>query len=175
MRPLERGALTTLLIAREAHFDWAIRGLESERFEGLRLAPGGLETPAVLAWIRRGAAASLAETGAPGAWLIVSGDEAVGLASFKGVPRDGVVEIGFGVAASRRRCGHASAAVALLVDEARRRGLCLTAETAPANRASARVLERNGFLRCGARVDPDEGALLSWRLDGDEPPRDGPP
>jgi RimJ/RimL family protein N-acetyltransferase len=46
---------------------------------------------------------------------MVEGDEVVGMISFKGPPRGGVVEIGYGVAESRRGRGHATRAVALTI------------------------------------------------------------
>lgn len=158
-------APTRLVPATPAHFAWAIRGAEAERLEGgLRLPPGGLDAPEVLAWIARTAAAVEAELGAPAAWLVASGDEVVGCVSFKAPPRGGVVEIGYGIAASRQRRGHATAAVALLVEEAAARGLALAAETSATNRASQLVLERNGFTRGAERLDDAEGPLLAWRL-----------
>lgn len=39
----------------------------------------------------------------------------------------------------------------------------VTAETSVQNQASQRVLERNGFLRTGGRVDPEDGELICWR------------
>ncbi|RYE80786.1 MAG: N-acetyltransferase [Myxococcales bacterium] len=129
----------------------------------LRLPPGGLESPAVLAWLQRTAAAVQQATGADGAWLIVAGDEAVGLLSLKGPPRDGVVEIGYGVAASRQRLGHATRAVTWLTRLTAPRGWSLTAETAADNRASQLVLERTGFRRTGEREDAEDGTRLVWR------------
>jgi RimJ/RimL family protein N-acetyltransferase len=39
----------------------------------------------------------------------------------------------------------------------------LIAETALTNPASARVLEKNGFVVTGTRIDPEDGALRCWR------------
>lgn len=153
-----------LIVATESLFEWARRASDEPALEGaLRLAPGGLDEPDVLSWIERSALGVRAKVGAPSAWFIVAGDEVVGVVSFKSVVGDGAVEIGYGVAEARRGHGHATAAVALVVGEARSRGLALVAETALSNTASQRVLQRNGFERDGERVDPDEGALLRWR------------
>jgi RimJ/RimL family protein N-acetyltransferase len=154
---------TRLVEATPDHFAWAARAAPDERLEDLRLAPGGIEAPEVLSWIARTAASVSASTGTASAWLIVEGDEALGLVSLKAPPREGVVEIGYGIAASRRGRGHASAAVGLVLAIARSRGWTLTAETSPTNPASAKVLERNGFARVGERLDDDEGPLHAWR------------
>ena len=169
-RPLHYGKVprstTTveLVVATAEHFDWALANDASVRFEGLlRLPPGGLESPAILAWLRRTASSVEAATGQPSAWLIIDGDEVVGLISFKAPPRDGAVEIGYGVAASRRARGYATRAVGWLVAEARARGLDVFAETSVDNRASQVALERNGFERSGARSDLEDGTVLIWR------------
>lgn len=38
----------------------------------------------------------------------------------------------------------------------------LSAETGVGNIASQRVLERNGFIRTGERIDAEEGPLICW-------------
>jgi RimJ/RimL family protein N-acetyltransferase len=154
---------TRLVEATPDHFAWAARTEPSDPFDALRLAPGGIEPPEVLSWIARTAEAVSASTGAASAWLVVSAGEVVGLISLKAPPRGGVVEIGYGIAASRRGRGHASAAVALVLAIARSRGWTLTAEMSPTNPASAKVLARNGFERVGERLDDDEGPLHCWR------------
>ena len=93
--------------------------------------------------------------------------EAVGLCSYKAPPdAEGDVEIGYGVAPERRRLGHATRAVSLIVEEAQRdkRVRALTAETALANVPSQRVLEANGFMQIGRGMDDDEGETIVWRL-----------
>jgi RimJ/RimL family protein N-acetyltransferase len=77
---------------------------------------------------------------------------------------DGAIEIGYSVAASRRRRGHASAAVSAMIECTPALGArSLTAATAFDNLASQRVLERNGFACVGTRSDPDDGPLRLWR------------
>jgi RimJ/RimL family protein N-acetyltransferase len=141
-----------------------MRGPSAELFEGLlQLPPEGLESAAVLAWIQRAANEATAAIGEPAAWLIACGDEVVGCISLKGAPVSGVVEIGYGVAASRRGRGHASAAVACVIEALSQAGFDVRAETMATNRASERVLERNGFSRCGERLDEVEEVLTLWR------------
>jgi RimJ/RimL family protein N-acetyltransferase len=91
----------------------------------------------------------------------------VGSCSFKTSPRDGVVEIGYGVGEAYRGRGFATQAVALLLAEAfSQRGVSrVLAETSAGNVASQRVVERNGFTRHAARVDDENGGLLVWVRD----------
>jgi len=150
--------MTNLVEATDAHFGWMLG--EALAPPGLTLPPGGVEKAGVLRWLRRRLTAGASH------WLIVSAGEVVGLCSFK-KPADtaGIVELGYGVAPDRRRRGHATAAVACLVEAARgRSGLKgLMAETATDNIASAKVLEANGFSRAGVRTGPEDGVLLIWR------------
>jgi RimJ/RimL family protein N-acetyltransferase len=90
----------------------------------------------------------------------------VGAGSFRSAPRFGEVEIGYGVAASQAGRGLASAGTARMIEEAfgRPEVTAVTAETSVSNRASERVLEKNGFARRGGRVDPEDGPLTLWRL-----------
>jgi RimJ/RimL family protein N-acetyltransferase len=131
----------------------------------LTLPPGGVAPRPVLEMLRETMKPVRAAHGG-GDWLILDGDEVVGLISLK-APADasGVAEIGYGIAESRWGCGHATAALALtlkeLVGDPRIRRI--TAETTVANLASQRVLEKNGFVRAGARVDPDDGDLICWQ------------
>lgn len=150
-----------LLANTDAHLAWML-GEAGPPDPALALPPGGVDEPWVLRWLRRTLAA-----GARG-WLVVEHGEVVGLCSHKTPPdAAGVVEIGYATAAARRRAGHATAAIALLIADARTDpGLtALTAETAVANRASQRVLEANGFSPAGVGWDADEGEMLRWRLD----------
>ena len=97
--------------------------------------------------------------------MIVIDNEVVGLCGPKQAPdSDGTVEIGFGVASSRRGRGYATRAVAELINIASRDILLhrLRADTATANIASQRVLERNAFVRTGTRSDPEDGELIVW-------------
>jgi RimJ/RimL family protein N-acetyltransferase len=89
------------------------------------------------------------------------------MCSYKVPPNaEGVVEIGYGVAPERRRLGHATRAVTLLVGAARSdpRVRALIAETALANLPSQRVLQANGFVQTGHGMDDDEGETIVWRL-----------
>jgi RimJ/RimL family protein N-acetyltransferase len=156
----------TLVPALDAHFAWML-GETTTPISGLRLPPGGVDSPEVL-MILRAMSEKLRTAGCEGSWLIVAGDEVVGLCGYKLPPlADGKVEIGYGVARGRRGFGYASRAVGAMVEHARRDGLvsALTAATATANTVSQHVLERNGFVRTGTTYDPDDGELIWWRRD----------
>ncbi len=97
-----------------------------------------------------------------GSWLIWLGDVVVGTVGFKEPPRDGFVEVGYGVVAPVRGRGVATAALTQLlkmVDGP----LEIVAETSPTNAASAAVLTKAGFRLSGKRVDESGGELLTWR------------
>ena len=130
------------------------------------LVDGGIEEASVLRMLRE-TAAEVARDFGDGAWMITDAGEAVGLISFTKIPgQDGVAEIGYGIAASRRARGLASQAVALLVAKLRAEGRLrtLVAATAAHNIASQIVLARAGFERTGTRYDEEDGDLITWRL-----------
>ena len=154
---------TLLVDARPEDFDWLIGGTGTGR-EGRTLPPGGVDDPAVLRVVRS-IVERLHRERCRGAWLVVSGGEVVGLCSYRRPPCDGEVEIGYGIAPSRRGRGHATRAVALMAEIANGEGLtALLAQTSRANPASAAVLRRNGFITTGSGLDPEDGEVLTWRL-----------
>ncbi|MGA0602502.1 GNAT family N-acetyltransferase [Caulobacter sp. KR2-114] len=151
----------SLVRATDAHFAWML-GEAGPPDPSLALPPGGVDEAFVLRWLRRNLAAGARS------WLVAEAGEVVGLCSHKAPPDPaGRVEIGYATAPERRRAGHATAAIALLVGEARADpGLTvLTAETAAANQPSQRVLQASGFVADGRGWDDDEGEMLKWRLD----------
>jgi RimJ/RimL family protein N-acetyltransferase len=79
---------------------------------------------------------------------IVVADQLVGMAGMTGAEEP--VEIGYWIGRPYWGRGFATAAVALLMEEARRRGIRhLAADVFPDNTGSARVLEKSGFARQG--------------------------
>jgi RimJ/RimL family protein N-acetyltransferase len=88
-----------------------------------------------------------------------SNGEAVGTAGFFGPPRDGVVEIGYGIVPSRRRRGYATeAARALIALALGQPGVSeIVAHAEPGNVASIRVLEKNALSYAGR-----EGSLVRY-------------
>jgi ribosomal-protein-alanine N-acetyltransferase len=96
--------------------------------------------------------------------FFVTGDppELVGWGGFKGPPRDGVVELGYEVAESRRERGLATAAVrAMLAEAFADDGVeRVIAHTLAERNASNRVLEKVGFRFDG---EATEGDSPVWR------------
>jgi RimJ/RimL family protein N-acetyltransferase len=131
---------------------------------GMAVAPGGIESAEILAMLR-GLSADVGARFTPNAWMMVEDGEIAGLVSITSTPKDGAIDIGYGVAASRRRRGVARRAIADLVIWAGNdpRVSAITASTAPDNPASQRVLAANGFVRIGATIDPEDGPLILWR------------
>jgi predicted acetyltransferase len=91
-------------------------------------------------------------------------------------PRDGgalpphvLGHIGYSVVPWRRREGLATRGLALLLDDARAEGLaCVLLTTDPDNRASQRVIERNGGVLVERFTKPAAfggGDSLRWRID----------
>ena len=92
--------------------------------------------------------------------FFVAGDppELVGWGGFKGPPNDGVVELGYEIAESRRGHGLATEATRAMLAEAfaDERVTAVIAHTLPERNASTRVLEKVGFAYDGeAREDGD--------------------
>jgi len=145
----------------------------AEDFESLLLgvAPRGLQLPDTpiasveVLQMLADLAARVREAFSPAAWLVIEHDEVVGLCSVTGLPAGGVLDLGYGIAASRQGRGIAGRAIGDIVAWARKTAYvnALTADTSPANMSSQRVLARNGFNEVGERVDDEDGRLLCWR------------
>lgn len=153
-----------LVEAFDVHFAWMLGEIPAPSPD-LRLPLGGVDSPGVLRLLRD-MTSRMRQAGCRGSWLIVAGNEVVGLCSYKQPPSiEGKVEIGYGIAAGKRDRGYASRAVRAMLDHARRDGTIsvVVAATAAANIVSQRVLERNGFSRTGVSYDPDDGELIWWQ------------
>ncbi|WP_411850675.1 GNAT family N-acetyltransferase [Stenotrophomonas sp. LGBM10] len=103
----------------------------------------------------------------PAAWLILDDGQPVGLCSATRIPVDGELNIGYGIAPNRQGRGITTRAIGDLVRWCAHDGRLrrLTAETAPDNIASQRVLARNGFVQVGHGIDADAGPVLCWALE----------
>ncbi len=153
--------MSLLIEATDAHFAWMLG--EARSPDPLRLPPSGVDEPFVLRWIRR----TLAEMGPGTSWMMVDDGVVVGLCSLKSPAEDdGFIEIGYGVAEAHRRRGHATRAVAEMIERA-----CgmpgihgVWATTAADNEPSQKVLSANGFSENGRAIHPEEGELLLWRF-----------
>jgi RimJ/RimL family protein N-acetyltransferase len=153
-----------LIVCTDVHFAWMLGG--DAPSADLRLPPGGVEGAPVMEMLR-GLMAEICKTHPVCAWLMVEDGEVVGLCSYiRAVNDDGVPYIGYGVAESRRKRGHATRAIKLMVPEVLRdpkvRGIA--AETAVANIPSQRVLEESGFVKTGQRHDEEDGDVFVWRF-----------
>lgn len=128
------------------------------------LADTAIAPPEIIEMLS-GVAAQVGETFSPVSWLIVEDGELVGLCSITRPPAGGVIDIGYGVAPSRHNRGIARRAVGEIVRWARNtpRVVAITADTAPGNIASQRVLQDNGFECVGDRIDDEDGHLICWR------------
>ena len=158
---------TTLIEATDADFDWIIRRVQVSN-RGLTLPPGGVDADEVLVHVRVIARSLQEQQGHTDNWMIVAAREVVGLCGYKHRPSvDGAVDIGYSIAASRRRRGHATGAVAAILakSEADPRVSYIIAETAIDNHGSQRVLMKNGFQYIGTVIDPEDGErLLRWKV-----------
>ena len=86
------------------------------------------------------------------AWqLSLRNGEPVGDICFKGTPRQGEVELGYGILPAHQGQGYATEAVQSLTDWAFAQDgvFAVTAETEPGNAASQRVLSKAGYLPDG--------------------------
>lgn len=91
----------------------------------------------------------------------------VGRAGFHGPPDPrGMVEIGYAIDPAYRRRGYARAAVAALLDRARREPAVkiVRASVRPDNKPSWRVLEPYGFQAVGEQWDDEDGTELIVEL-----------
>ena len=98
-------------------------------------------------------------------FLIVSDvdQRIVGACGFKTAPKDGRVEVGYGVAAAARSQGAATEALNLLVTKAFEAGAkTVLAEVAPDNHASTKVVEKSGFVQIGAQHDTSGEYIIQW-------------
>ncbi len=110
-----------------------------------------------------------ARSTSPAQWgphLVFDEDGAlVGNAGWKGVPVDGVAELGYSVAPARRGRGIATAVVFELLARARTAGLVAAiAHTLPEQSPSTSVLARCGFSKVEELIDPDDGLVWRWRI-----------
>jgi hypothetical protein len=97
----------TIVELTDDDFAAMLRGEVSVR-AGLTQPPGGVDQPEVLRHVRRLASNLRCNGFSGGHWMMVVSDEVVGLCGFKAPPSSaGEIELGYGVAESRRGRGHA--------------------------------------------------------------------
>jgi RimJ/RimL family protein N-acetyltransferase len=137
---------------------------------GSAVVPGWVTFPRALQDTRDHLAAQ-PNASAWGARFFLAGNpsELVGWGGFKGPPKDGVVELGYEIAESRRGRGLATAATRAMLAEAfsTNEVISAIAHTLPERNASTRVLEKAGFRFDG---DDDEDGEYVWRWRRDRTP-----
>jgi ribosomal-protein-alanine N-acetyltransferase len=96
-------------------------------------------------------------------FVTVDPPELVGWGGFKGPPADGVIELGYEIAESRRGRGLATAATRAMLAEAfaDEHVVTVIAHTLPERNASSHVLEKAGFRFGGEVLQEDR---LAWRF-----------
>lgn len=101
---------------------------------------------------------------APRLFIDATTGQTMGTASFLTTNDPSVLEIGYGTATEFQGMGIASRGLALMLAEAQAHNSTMRymAKTAINNRASQRVLEKNGFTPCGKTIDPEDGELVLW-------------
>jgi RimJ/RimL family protein N-acetyltransferase len=162
-------AVVRLVTADRALLDAAVDDRPAlSRALGCELADGWDVFPASLRRVRDALTADPGGVGWGTRLILVDAPATlVGWCGFKGPPRDGVVELGYAIAPSLEGRGLATAAVRELLGEAFAAPGVLTviAHTLAEAGASARVLEKAGFIR-----DDDLAHSATWRFRHDRPP-----
>lgn len=92
----------------------------------------------------------------------------VGSCGFKHAPRDGMVEIGYGISPDCRKQGAATSAVQALLQLAFAGGATqVMAQVNPDNLASTRVVQKLGFVNTGSYADEAQETLVRWCFNRD--------
>ena len=101
---------------------------------------------------------------APRLFIDATTGQTLGTASLLATNDPAVFEIGYGTATEFQGMEIASRGLALMLAEAQAHDSTMRymAKTATNNRASQRVLEKNGFTPCGKTIDPEDGELVLW-------------
>ena len=97
-----------------------------------------------------------------GGWILIHAGEATGMIGPKG-SLSGAVDIGYGLRSQSWNRGFASEAVQAVCGWLLTLPL-FTADTAVGNLASARVLEKSGFVEVGRGYGEKDGELRLWAL-----------
>jgi RimJ/RimL family protein N-acetyltransferase len=145
----------------------SIRLVQCDR-HGAPMEPLGV-LPPVLQQNCQGTAALFDSIGFEPPWvgyITVDGDQPVGGCAFVGSPKAGSVEIAYYTLHEYEGRGHASHAVARLIEIARQTdpAVLLTAKTLPQDNPSTSILRRNGFNYAGETSDEDIGLAWAWVL-----------
>lgn len=90
----------------------------------------------------------------------------VACCNFKGSPKNGAIEIGYGVSPLHWGKGVGTAAALFLVDLAKKCSLVdvVVANISPDNYASQRIVSKLGFVNTRHVIDPGSDELVQWAL-----------
>ncbi len=101
-----------------------------------------------------------------GYFASIDGEEIVGVAGYKGKPKDGKVEIAYGTFKKYEGLGIGTEICRKLVQFARLTdpGVRITARTLQDGIASIAILKKNGFHRVGIVHDEDDGNVVEWEF-----------
>jgi [ribosomal protein S5]-alanine N-acetyltransferase len=96
------------------------------------------------------------------------GEVIVGMAGFKGGPKNSTVEIAYHVFPAHEGQGVGTEICRELVQIAQQTDptVRVTARTLPDGQASIRILQKNGFVCLGVVQDEDDGEVLEWEFRG---------
>lgn len=97
-------------------------------------------------------------------YFVQRGNHLVGSAGYKGPPREGRIEISYGVFETFRNRGIGASICRVLTRLAldSHPTVVVTARTLPENNFSSRILEKNGFRNMGTVFDPEDGPVWEW-------------
>ena len=99
-------------------------------------------------------------------YFVSNGRELVGVAGFKGLPKDGKIEIAYGTFKDYEGKGVGTIICRHLVSLAQQTdpGVRITARTLQDGHASIAVLKKNGFRCMGIVRDEEDGDVFEWEL-----------
>lgn len=91
-------------------------------------------------------------------------NEIIGVAGFKGKPKNGKVEISYGIFKNYQQQGIGTVLChqLVLLSLQKYKKVKITARTLPENNASTRILKKNGFEFSGPVWDEDDGNVWEW-------------
>ena len=100
-----------------------------------------------------------------GYFATLDNDEIIGIAGFKGKPKEGKVEIGYGTFKNYQQQGVGTQLCRQLIFLSLQNDskITITARTLPENNASTRILEKNGFEFAGFVWDENDGDVWEWK------------
>jgi RimJ/RimL family protein N-acetyltransferase len=137
-----------LIEATEDDFGWMLG--ERDRESDLSLPEGGVDDLFTLGIVRT-MTARLHDAGVLASWMVVCDGQVIGLCSYRQPPTGGRVEIGYGIAPSKRGKGYSTRVVAAMIEAASLDPLVdtLTAETARSSCGQKRCTLPETFGRAG--------------------------